>query len=196
MSFIDIDYFKGALQIPNLNRDSTSFEQNYIEYYEREVLIHLLGYDLYNQLINNYDTNNNDEWKRLVEGAKYLVTVDDIIYTVQWEGLKNTRKVSLIAYYVYYWYVKTNYEQLTGIGTINSDAENATKIDPNIKLVWSNNECSMLSGDYEYCLTADDAEKLTYESTENTLFNFIFNNIADYTNWQYKPINKINVLGI
>ena len=112
------------------------------------------------------------------------------------ERFNYTQQISLISYYVYYWYVKTNYQQLTGVGTINSDAENATKIDPNVKLVWSWNECSKLAGNYEYPLRGEDVTTVNYEKTEETLFNFLIHNIEDYDNWQYKPINKINVLGI
>lgn len=193
MSFIDVDYFKGSLQIPNLDKDTAAFESNYIEVFEKEYLIHVLGYDLYAQLIANYNTLTDDKWKWLVEGKTFVVTLSAIDYTVNWNGLINTAKLSPIAYYVYYKYVEQNYQQLTGLGVGAQNNENATTVDPSNKMVWSNNECRKLTGFYQYETTGLD---LTYDSLEATLFNFIINNITDYTNWVYQPINEMNILGI
>ena len=143
---IDIDYFKGALNIPNIEKDTDSFNQNYIGLYEPEILTQLLGNDLYQQVLANYDTNTDDKWRDLVEGKTYIVTISGIDYSVKWNGLINSEQISLIAYYVYYKYVDINFQQLTGLGVGAQAMENATIIDPNKKLVWSWNECRKLSG--------------------------------------------------
>lgn len=188
-NIIDITQFKGALSIPNIEKDTEAFEDNYIGVYEPQILKRLLGIDLYNQFKTGLsDDPIEDKWKNLRDGITYEVEVDDVTYTIEWTGVDK-----LIAYYVYYWYVKENYQQLTGLGVINSNAENATKVDPNTKLVWAWNECKKLSGLYDEITTGED---LTYESIEDSLFNFIINNIDDYTNWVYNPIQLTNILGI
>lgn len=190
---IDIDYFKGALQLPNIEKDEESFIANYIERYEKEVLIKLLGNDLYQQVIENYDTEVDDKWRDLVEGKDFIVTVSGIDYTVKWNGLINSEEISLIAYYVYYNYLDQNFQQTTGLGVGAQNMANATVITPNKKLVWAWNECRSLSGHYDYVTTGTS---LSYTSIEPTLFNFIINHIEDYTPWVYNPIKQMNVLGI
>jgi len=190
---IDVDYFKGALQIPNLDKDTTAFENNYITPYEKEILVRLLGYDLYNQLITNYVSGTPSVWVDLVEGADFTVTKDTVDYTVHWNGLINTEEISLIAYYVYFNYVQQNYQQLTGLGVGSQNMENSQIVHPNQKLVWSNNECVKLAGTYN-CITT--GENLTSDSLEPSLFNFILNNLTDYPNWYYTPLETINILGI
>ena len=128
---IDIDYFKGALQIPNIEKDSTGFESNYIDVYEKEILTHLLGNTLYQNMIANYQSGTPSVGVDLVEGKTYTVTINQIDYTVKWNGLINTDEISLISYYVYYNYVQQNYQQLTGLGVGAQNMGNATVIDPN-----------------------------------------------------------------
>lgn len=188
-----IDYYKGALQIPNLDKDTTAFENNYMAVYEKEILIKLLGYPLYKEMIDNYNTSVDDKWKHLVEGADFIVTIGGTDYTMHWNGLINTEKISLISYYVWYNYTQQNYQQLTGLGVGSQTPENATVIHPNEKLVWSWNESRKLAGLYDYPMIG---QEMTYNSVELTLFNFLVHNTDDYTNWLYSPMLEMNVLGI
>jgi hypothetical protein len=196
---IDVSYFKGALQIPNIDKDQTAFEDNYITPYESEILTRLLGNDLYQQVLTNYDTGVDDKWKDLVEGTDYEVEVNGVTYDVKWNGLINSDKLSLIAYYVYFNYVKQNYQQLTGLGVSANVQENATIVSPNEKLVWSWNECKRLSGTNVYdnysCLQITD-QVTVYNELQPSLFNFINENITDYDNWIYNSLKGMNVLGI
>ena len=192
---IDIDYFKGALQIPNLGKDSTAFQSNYMAIYEKEVLVKLLGNTLYQEMIANYVSGTPSIWVDLVEGKTYEVEYNSETYQVKWNGLINDEKISLIAYYVYFNYIQQNYQQATGLGIVQSNTENGTIVSPNQKLVWANNECARLAGSYPYRLIGES----TYtpiETLEESLFYFIANNITDYPNWVYNPIKEINVLGI
>ena len=192
---IDIDYFKGALQIPNLAKDATAFNANYINVYEPEILTKLLGNTLYQNMITNYVSGTPSIWVDLVEGKDYTVTINAVDYTVKWNGLINTEKISLIAYYVYFNYIQQNYQQATGLGIIQSNTENGTIVSPNQKLVWANNECAKLAGSYPYKLIGEPIYT-PIETLEASLFYFIANNITDYPNWVYEPFKKINILGI
>lgn len=188
-NIIDITSFKGAWAIPNIEKDSESFENNYIAVYEPEILKMLLGFDLYRQFKTGLDeATPAEKWTNLKDGAVYDVVIGDITYKVEWEGLEK-----LITSYVYFSYVRDNFNQLTTLGVISSTAENATQIDPNYKMVWAWNEAEKRSGNYKHVATG---ESLTYLSVENTLFNFVFSHLTDYTNWIYMPIEPMNVLGI
>ena len=196
MSFIDYTYFRGDLQIPNLDKDTSSFQTSYIDKYEKEMLICLLGYDLYKQLIDNYDTGVDDQWKNLAEGAEFTVERAGVNYDIKWEGFTNSEKESPIAYYVYYQYVKQNYRQLTGLGVGAQNMENAETIDPNEKMVWSWNKFVDLYGKYEYEFHGDNNQSFTYDSLEQSAFNYIVHNIADYPQFVFQPKPKQNLLGI
>lgn len=192
--FIDLSYFKGFLQIPNLDKDPDAFEANYIDFYEREILLRLLGYDLYNQFIEGLeDATPAQKWLDLRDGKTFEVTINQATYNVRWNGLINDEKISLLSYYVYFNYIRENYQQATGLGYIESTQENAENVDPNSKLVRVWNKCSELAGRYYFKTTG---ENLFYLSTDGSLFNFIYTHLSDYQNWQYEPVKRMNVLGI
>lgn len=179
-----ISYFRGIINIPFDNKNTSDFEAIYLDYYEGEILVRLLGYTLYKEVVDNYDTNNDDQWKALVEGSDYTVTINDVDYTVKWNGLWNSAKVSLITDYVYFNWLRQNNEQVVGTGTSISQKENADNYDKNFKLVQSYNRCAELGG-------SEQGHEL-----DATLYNFILNNKDDYPNWVFNELEKTNILGI
>lgn len=179
-----ISYFKGLIYIPFANKNNDEFIANYLDVYEREILIRLLGYTLYKELIANYNPANDDIWKDLVQGKEYTVTYKEVDYTVKWNGFQNTIKQSLITDWVYFNWLQQNNEQLTGVGVSSSLKENASDFDPNFKKVQSHNRCAEVAGkQYDNILAP-------------TLYNFLDNHTDDYTNWVFTELEKINVLGI
>lgn len=190
---IDIGYFKGGLTIPNIEKDASGFENDYINKYEKEILVRLLGNTLYSNFMAGLAAPTIEQkWLDLRDGKDYTITINEVDYTIRWNGLINSEKESLIAYYVYFHWLQRNYHQLSGLGVIDTTTENATKVDPNEKLVWANNECAKLAGEY-YHITLGYFE---YTSFEPSLFNFIINNQTDYVGWVYTPLLPINNLGI
>jgi len=186
-NIVNITDFVGRFSIPNIEKDTTSFDNNYIAVYEPEILKRLLGVGLYNDFIQGLAAQTPEQkWIDLRDGKTYLV--DGV--TVEWSGVKK-----LIVPYVYYFYLQQNYNTLSGVGVINSNAENATKTDPNIKLVDAWNECVNYSGNYK-AATTSELMPINYVSFEDTIFNFIVNHYQDYINWIYTPIESINYLGI
>ena len=180
-----ISYFKGLIEIPFDNKDTSEFESVYIDVYEKEILIRLLGYTLYKEFTEALATGTPDQkWIDLRDGVEYTVTVDQVDYTVKWNGLQNAEKISLITDWVYFNWLRQNNEQLTGLGVSSANKENATDFDSNFKKVQSHNRCAELSGN-------ECNEKL-----EPTLYNYLSNNEDLYSNWVFKELEKINVLGI
>jgi len=178
MSLITTDYFRLDINVPD---DTYSTLSDYITRYEPEILRRLLGETLY-QLVAAYDAESSDQRIiDLVAGKDY--TVGD--YTVSWKGLINTTDyISLIAYYVYYWYVRDKISNLATTGFISSSHENAQNSAPNIKLaeVWG--KMRELYGYYGQ------------DSLLPSCYNFLAEHESDYPEWDFTEIGTINFLGI
>lgn len=137
MSLIDETYFIGELNIPNLNEDSEIERlQLFIDKYEPKFLIELLGYGLYKDfkaglLINPIE----DKWKALRDGGEY--TYNGILN--RWNGVKHSGS-SMIANYVYYWWMRNEVTQTTGIGEVASKSENSVRVSASGKMTSAWNE--------------------------------------------------------
>jgi hypothetical protein len=162
-NFIDYSYFVGNKSIPNLDKDPTAFDANYIAVYQKEILIKLLGYNLYLAFEAGLDVTPTPLaiWTDLRDGSTY--TVDSI--NTQNPGCKD-----IVANYVYCKYVSANYEQLTGLGSTSANGINATNVSPENKMIkaWNN-----MYRDYYL------------------VYNFISNNESDYPNWDFEYITKM-----
>jgi len=103
MALIDSTYFINDI---NLNIGVYSDLTQYIDRFEKEVLIGLLGYTLYSEMMAAYallpGTPLPTKWDRLINGYTYGYNG----VTIRWNGLINSDKVSFIAYYVYCQYLK------------------------------------------------------------------------------------------
>ena len=114
-----------------------------IEQYEREALVCLLGYPLYKLFFDELDSNEDNglapgadaKWNELLNGLEY--TFDG--KTVNWRGLRFNdetgilfndakRKQSLIAYYIYYFYIKKDIVTYTASGTHRINAANSESV--------------------------------------------------------------------
>jgi len=189
-NIIDVNYFVGQIAIPFDNVDPDEFTSTYIAVYEREILIRFLGYDLYKRFTEGLAQPSPAQiWLDLRDGVEYTVDVNSVSHLIKWNGLANSDKVSLIAYYVYYKWLSQNDTQVTGTGVGRSTKENAEIYDPNFKLVQAWNNVLELSG------------LNWYPKTEPTLYNFINDNKETYLPdefdpWIFKPIEPANFLGI
>jgi hypothetical protein len=96
--------------------------------YEKLLLVEALGIVQYDALIAAL-TETSGKWYDMLNGKIYNGKV--------WAGLKNEN--SLIAYYVYYHYLKNDRMQYTTVGLERSASKNATAINPTEKLteVWN-----------------------------------------------------------
>lgn len=178
--FIDETYFTGAINLPGSVLDGTySIITQYIEAHEKEVLIDLLGYTLYKELMENEDATSG-KWYDFINGAEYTVSG----YTVKWNGLKNSDKISLLSYITYFHFVRDNVTSTSVIGEVLNTGENATRITPADKLVWAWNRGVELYGSVSDHYLAPSA------------YNYLKNHEDDFPLWVFTELGPINKFGI
>lgn len=221
MSFIDNTYFIKDITVP-VNTVSQSNIDNYIERYENEILQRLLGYELLKNLLADLSGGNpqTQRFIDLVNGAEFSFDLNGNTVNTKWEGLRNSVKKSLIAYWVYFNYRNENEAYFSGIGQRRGKGENSEKADitPKIVSVW--NKMIDLYGetpkyyypyqvtkynarvtdrffkvilDKEFFLDQGNYEHYTYEPSA---YNFLLANISDYPEWRFDPILKLNIFGM
>ena len=126
MALIDSTYFTNDI---NLNVGAYSDLTQYIDKFEKEVLIGLLGYTLYTEMMSDYaalpGTPLPEKWDRLINGYTY----DYNGVTIRWNGLINSDKVSFIAYYVYCQYTKAHQFPQSQTGAVQPQNENSVVVD-------------------------------------------------------------------
>jgi hypothetical protein len=183
---LDLTYFKGMINIPFDNQDADSFQADYIDVYEKEVLIRLLGYDLYKRFAAGLlvEPTIDPIWLALRDGKEYNVDINGNTHVVKWNGLVNTDGISLISDYTYYKWLSQNNEQLTGTGVGKANKENATDYDKNKKLVQAWNRAN------------ENAGYNGWNSLAGSLYNFLNNHQTDYEPIVFIELGFINVLGI
>lgn len=198
MSLIDSTYFNGEILLTNKTAIATDLTQA-IEQYEKEILISLLGYELY-KLVSA--TPEIEPYKSLIEGAEFELTFNGITQTLKWEGLKNSIKESLIAYYVYYRYQERNYIKPSGIGTVKPMAENSEVVSPYPKMVNAWNKMIELYGwfpNYWFITSGTNILQPSGTMINDNLpsaYNYMSVNIDSFPEWIFKPLRKINHFGI
>lgn len=185
MKLIDATYFNDEISLPaNKYSDLDSF----IERFGRELLIKLFGYTLY-KLIDAYDPDNKTDTEQrirdIIEGKEF--TENDRTY--KWNGLVNTEKVSVIAYYVYVHYLRQKETQTTTTGESKNKKVNSVSASPAYKMsnAWS---CmNILIG--PYCLYSDyyPGGMTDYY---NSLFYFMSKNYDIYPEWEWSEMGSVN----
>lgn len=170
MSLIDKTYFFGSINLPKSDYDSI---QASIDRFEKEVLISLLGYELYSKFII---TPLIEPWKSLVEGKEYEVTYNGRVTKVKWNGLKNTDKISLIAYYVYCYHIRGIISSTQSVGEIKSKQQNSDNANAFGKIF-----SSWVMFEELYGKTGDSLLK-------PTAYNFLYAHKSDYPEWIFSEL--------
>lgn len=206
MTLTDFLYFKGDINIPMDNINSVDFTNDYITVYEEEILAMVLGRDLYNDFMAGLGEDSVlAKWTALRDGKEYQVTDNGNTMTVKWEGLKNSKRVSLLSYYIYINWTRSNYQQNTAIGVTSADKENARDVSAREKVVHAYSACKKLVGEYHYksdyeinVLYQKDIEEENLKKLDPSLFNFLYYNRSDYTNWVFRfpDIYGVNMFDI
>jgi hypothetical protein len=194
MQQVNIDYFKGDIKIPNIDKKDSNFQVDYIDRYQKEIQQKTLGitlYDLYIAGIN--EETIAEKWQNLLSGKSYTVTDGTKQIGVKWNGFVNDDKISLISYYAYCKYVEQNNTQLTGLGNSTATKENAISESPRVKLVQAYNNCEILVGNYP--IKSDEQYNLVYPEdinetylniVEPSLFNFLYYHRDEYPEWVFE----------
>lgn len=177
-------YFQGFLNIATGIAPSSDtlgddkLLDNYINKYEREVLTKSLGYSLYKEFQAAID-DTSGKWYELLNGKEYQVDDVDVV----WRGLifeENDFNRSLIANYVYYFYLMGKQKTLSGVGMVRNSAKNAvsTNSTQELVIVWNefvdmvqeggNGERSL----YQFIDDMNDLDDETYENWLPTEFEY------------------------
>jgi hypothetical protein len=198
MSIIDSSYLIGEILITNKTQLAAVL-QTAIDQYEPEILKSLLGYSEYKKMIA---TPNDEPYKSLIEGAEFEMTFDGITQTLKWEGLKNSIKISLISYYVYYRYQESEYIKPGAVGTNKPQAENAKIVSPYPKMVTAWNNMINLYGWFDnYWFKTSNANIIQPDgglifNDSPSAYNYMSANVADFPDWIFRPLRTINPFGI
>lgn len=176
MAIIDSSYFIGEISIPTTTVSAAELTYA-IEQVEREILKKLLGDKLYIDYVNN---SNDERWEKLVKG--HIYTYDD--YTIKWEGLSNSQKNSLLAYFTYAHILRYRNEAFSDVG-VNKQKSNKSEVKSvNSKMCIAQNKGVDIYGRYND------------QIIDPTAFNFIKYGGYTFDDWIFTPIDKINRLGI
>ncbi len=182
-NLITNSYFIREINIPS--NALTNDMAEYITQYEKDILIKLLGYELYKDYLSS---PGDRRWTRLISGYEYTEEFNGLTTSVKWEGLTNTALVSLIAYYIYYWYMNFHASDTTTIGESITEKENALGISPTSKMVNAWNNCVELYGRI--------SDIVIIPSAYNFLRKFEDDDTNGYTGWIFTSMDKTNILGL
>ncbi|MEN8122412.1 MAG: hypothetical protein ABFS35_18855 [Bacteroidota bacterium] len=170
--------------------------QGFIDVHEKEVLVQLLGFNLYTELMDQFDVNGDwnivvdQKWKDLVDGKD------------AYRGMKD-----LLVGYVFYKFIESDDSHYSTIGVQKENSENAERFDSRPKAVqlyrkfyeqaiggfyqdqsyikpsiWGNLNVVMWSGGYG--------------SNFISLYEYLSMNSIDFTDWMptnFKNINNFDV---
>ncbi|MBT3206945.1 MAG: hypothetical protein HN347_01210 [Bacteroidetes bacterium] len=210
MSLIDGSYFTGSILIPNLTYGAVSpavYGSDILQaivQYEADILTQLLGYSLYKLLLADLDGDGNPQTERftnLIDGAEFTNDYIGTDQTLKWNGFRNTAKISLIAYYVFYKYVERNANQMSVVGNTDLKSEDSDKVSPIRKMTDAFYEMRKLYGIIPPYIRFWHDSVLGSElpSVYNDLssaYNFLFANKVTYPEWVFTPQKGVNIFGL
>lgn len=199
-NLIDDTYFKGLIALAGMSQDynSTGLDE-YIAIYEEKVLKLALGENLYNLLIDNYNTETNDKWKKLVEGDTYTLQRDGKDFKIKYKGLRE-----MLANFIYYYYKTELISQSTVTGEMIANNQNSIPAKKDTKIIKAYNFGVELYGVMkdidEDIVTVGDFPFFVRPSIldvyKANMFNYItYQNEQDdttYPNWIFTALTKIN----
>lgn len=182
MPLIDKTYFVGEINIPETSNASVLERLNFlIAKYEDQLLRDLLGNALYAAYTTGIVVTPTPEskWTDLRDGKAYTyASVDQY-----WPGFrKASTKQSLIANYVYYYWMKDKASHTTAIGEVKDNTDGGQRVNPIYKQIRAYNEM------------VDQVRELV---------KFLNSNTSIYTEWnrvlgnsvltRYRYINAFNI---
>lgn len=129
-------HFNGLLRLPNIGTAGIDYDllNDYISKYEAIFLSSIFGYSMYQEFIENYDETDSPYYD-LKNGAEY----EDVAGNIQnWSGFVSGSNP--IANYVYTKFIAEQSIIITSVGAVSNQAENATRVSINAKLVYAWNE--------------------------------------------------------
>ena len=195
MSLIDQSYFRGEVNLPNLDKRINTFN-SFLDQYEKEILIDLLGLELYDLFIAGLAVQPtvDQKWLDLRDGADFDLNYNGRIIKLHWIGLKNLDKKSLIAYYAYHKIRKSETSTTTSVNEVRGKLENSKTVNESRKLI---NAWNLMLKSYGETFYFDkySTEYDTYNDSPSA-FNFLNMNRDVYPGWIFSPHYRMNEFGI
>jgi hypothetical protein len=209
---VDKTYFIKELSIPNVN-DAGEVSTNltfdidkYGRLLNKKALGNVLYADLDSELVDgNLPNTAPQKWLNYVNGTDY--TKDGKTYT--WQGLsyaEGSFKTSIIAYYVYYFWLENQISSLTPVGLKMIEAKNASGVNPTQLMVTIWNEFlkqyqSEVFADrphFYYINGVPITDWIGNQRTDNyvSLLTFLEDNKTDYpdaTMFRYEVKNQLGI---
>ena len=174
-NLIDNSYFTGEINLPGeLLTGSFATIDSYIEKYEKNFLIKLLGYTAYKDFITNPAT-----YAGLINGAEYTTQYNGL-KTVRWNGLVNDDLISPIAYYVYYHFMRDLATNTSNMGVTLPNSENSSVVSMSHKLIFAWNAMMDLYGGYIDSAIAPTAYRYLYQHKPD---DWIFTHMEKQNIW-------------
>ena len=178
MSLIDQTYFQGTIAIP-----ASKYEpiQGIIDRCENQLITDLFGYQLA-KLIKDYDPLTSEQRIiDIVQGKDFTTRGGDL---QRWNGLVNTEKESVIAYWVFYKWAIERETIATRSAAIKPTPENSENASFETKALAAYNHMLDLYGYRGQCDYAPSC------------FNFMYANQGIYPEWKFQEKRPINFLGL
>lgn len=173
-----------------------------IESIEQSLLLDILGYEQLQELMAQFDEDGNwiadpmQKWVDLVDGVN------------DWKGLRytiGTKKISLIAYYVFFYYLGIDFQTYSTTGMQIPRAENSLYNNPSVKqtTVW-NKFIRMYIGDVRYGLPVLEnnwnGDFLNFSGkvigNEVSLYDYLMKNRDLYDTTYFTVKTHINYMGL
>lgn len=180
-NLIDETYFDDLdIYIP-YDQEGITDVTAHVTKYEPEILKSALGSTLYELMIASPSAS---PYVEIIGGTDYTVDVGGVEHTVKWNGLQNTDKISLIAYYVYYWWQRNHVTRTVYSGEMQTEFENASKASVAMKVssAWMRlKDLYGYPGQYELA---------------PSLYNFLKENEDDYPTWIFNPLGFVNAFDL
>ena len=201
MYIIDETYFIKELYVPNLNEmdsDTLTTLETAIDRYSRQFLRDALGNVLFTELDSHItdgvlDAGAPQKWLDLVNG------VDD------WKGLaftEGTYKGSILAKYVYYYWLKDAVSNVTGTGEKVITATDALAVNPTQRLtnIWNDfiedNQGRFHLNTYSYGYEYYYLNYSPCNDVNYSLIRFLSDKSEDYSDANKKVYEIKNQLGL
>ena len=178
--------------------------QQEIDEKESEFLVSFLGWEQYAELLEQIEDDAPYAWK-----AGALQKWKDLVDGVDnWRGLRYTiggKKVSIIANYVFFHYLASDFSSYSTTGVQVAEAENSTRQLPNGKQVASWNQMVKMYGygdcsrNYQFSQNWDGIMLRwagLFQGNETTLYEFMQSRPADYDIKYFTPKSVINIYNL
>lgn len=205
MSIINGTYYSRDINL--IDTQIADVNNEWQSVYEEIILKKLLGYDLYTLYVADLATTpatpqnpTLQRFKDLVDGKAFTFEYNGYTISTKWEGLRNqAKKISLIAYFVYYHYRNETESFNSGAGQVKSLTVNSTKANITPKLVYSWNKMIELYGEIPKNLSKDyfiNIDNYEHYNIMPSAYNFLLANKDTYPEWVFEPLETQNIFGI